>query len=66
MQNPYEAMMMAQMGMAPGCPALPGLMMPGLGGGKPVAWEGRQSFKALTVWRNQKISDTLWLCKNSY
>ena len=25
--------MMAQMGMAPGCPALPGLMMPGLGGG---------------------------------
>lgn len=30
--DPMQAMMMAQMGMAPGCPALPGLMMPGLGG----------------------------------
>ena len=32
--HPWEAMMMAQMGMAPG---LPGLMMPGLGGG-PNNW----------------------------
>ena len=49
--------MMAQMGMAPGCPALPGLMMPGLGGGKP-AWEGRQSFKALTLVMSKYIPDS--------